>query len=641
MAEKLEFDLRVGVNELQKAISDATTGSKKLGDTISTAIGTFAGQAAIKGFNLLGDAIGNVGGFLRDSVKASAEQDDALNRLAQSLRSTGEFSRQAVEDFSDFASELQRTSVFGDEVVIGQIAIAKAFGATNDQAKQLVQAAANLAATFGGSLEENIFKLGKTLNGVVNRDLKSVIPELQGLSREAILTGAAIDLVNKKFSGAAAAELNTYTGSTISLSNAFSDLQEEIGAFITRSDDVGSFLGITKQLIIELTQSLVDYRTEQQRANGTLVETDGTLNRLSEQYAKTRDELEKYQSVISADESKTLLQSLFSFDNAPLAREKVQQLTAELAKLDQQITQASEQLKATQAQTAVTPRQAPQTQQEINQLDQLEAQKTALIQQAELERNNFRQELANVNIQNQLDREQAEIQRIFEFETAKRDIETQFALEKAQTLNNEQLIAAETARIQKEAELKAIQDGNKKILAEEQLKNKRAQDSIFFFRKFEDQTNKERVQNLQSTLSTIATLSDSGNKTLAAIGKASAISTATIDGFVAVNKALASAPPPVNYALAAAVGAATAANVAKIAGVKFQDGGIVGASRGPDNQLAAIRTGEMVLNADQQKTLFDMINSGSIGGGEIVVQIDGREIAKAVRTQIQSGFRLA
>ncbi len=78
----------------------------------------------------------------------------------------------------------------------------------------------------------------------------------------------------------------------------------------------------------------------------------------------------------------------------------------------------------------------------------------------------------------------------------------------------------------------------------------------------------ERVRNFDDTLSTIATLASNSNDTLAAIGKAAAIAQATIDGIVAVQKALASAPPPFNFALAALVGAATAANVAQIAGME-------------------------------------------------------------------------
>lgn len=639
MAEKLEFDLKVGVNELQKALSDATTGSKKLGDTISTALGTFAGQAALKGFNLLGDAIGNVGGFLKDSVKAAQEQENALNRLSQALRSTGEFSQQAVEDFSDFASQLQKTSVFGDEVVIGQIAIAKSFGATNEQAKALVQAAANLAAVLGGSLEENVMKLGKTLNGVVSRELKGLVPELQSLSKEAISTGGAIDLINQRFGGAAAAELDTYAGKTTSLANAFSDLQEEIGAFITGSETIGSIISVGTGLIQELTQGIVDYRTEQKRANGTLVETEGSLNSLSEKYSKVRDEIEKYQAVIDADKQKGLLDSLFTFDNAPLARERVQSLTVELAKLDAQIAKASEQLKTVEAQGQKTKTVAP-TDQELKQIAQVEAQKTQLIAQAELERQTIQQQIANESLLNDFAKQEAEIQRLAEFETQKAELAFQFAEQKAETLGNQALIEAEKARIGKERELEFTKIGNKQILAEEQLRIKKSQDSIAFFKKYEDQTNKERIGNLQSTFSTIATLSSSSNKTIAAIGKAAAISTATIDGYVAINKALASAPPPANYALAAAVGAATAANVAKIAGVQgLATGGVVGATMGPDNRMATVRDGEMILNAEQQEKLFNMINAGG-SNGDIIVQVDSREIARAVRSQVQQGFRL-
>lgn len=640
MAEKLEFDLKVGVNELQKALSDATTGSKKLGDTISTALGTFAGQAALKGFNLLGDAIGNVGGFLKDSVKAAQEQENALNRLSQALRSTGEFSQQAVEDFSDFASQLQKTSVFGDEVVIGQIAIAKSFGATNEQAKALVQAAANLAAVLGGSLEENVMKLGKTLNGVVSRELKGLVPELQSLSKEAISTGGAIDLINQRFGGAAAAELDTYAGKTTSLANAFSDLQEEIGAFITGSETIGSIISVGTGLIQELTQGIVDYRTEQKRANGTLVETEGSLNSLTEKYAKVRDEIEKYQAVIDADKQKGLLDSLFTFDNAPLARERVQSLTVELAKLDAQIAKASEQLKTVQSQEQKTKTVAP-TDQELKQIAQVEAQKNQLIAQAELERQSFKEQLANESLLNDFAKQEAEIQRLAEFETQKAELAFQFAEQKAETLGNQALIEAEKARIGKERELEFVKIANKQILAEEQLRIKKSQDSIAFFKKYEDQTNKERISNLQSTFSTIATLSSSSNKTIAAIGKAAAISTATIDGYVAINKALASAPPPANYALAAAVGAATAANVAKIAGVQgLATGGVVGATMGPDNRVATVRDGEMILNAEQQEKLFNMINAGG-SNGDIIVQVDGREVARAVRSQVQQGFRLA
>lgn len=639
MAEKIEFDLRVGANELKKAISDATTGSKKLGDTISTALGVVGGNLATKAFTALGSAIGSTAGFLRDSVRAAQEQENALNRLGQSLRTTGEFSQGAIEDFADFATQLQRTSIFGDEVVLSQIALAKSFGATNDQAKQLVQAAANLSATFGTDINTNVRNLGKTFSGLTG-ELGELVPELKLLGAEALRSGEGIRFINERFSGAAAADLNTFSGATKSLSNAFGDLQEEIGFFITQSESLGFVINTGKGLIEEITEAIKEYRTEQQRSNGTLVETDVTLTGLTEKYAQVRDEIEKYQQVIDADKQKDLLESLFSFDNAPLARERVQSLSIELAKLQSQIDSAAE--KVSQAETTKPKRQDERLSiQELNRIRQFEAQKTLIAEQAEVDRQDFQAQLANVGIENEFAKQEAEIQRILEFETQKRELQFRLAEEKAALIENESLREAELAKIGKERELEFNRIANKAILEEEKIRLKKQQDSIFAFRRYEDQTNKERIQNLQSTLSTIATLSDSGNRTIAAIGKASAISTATIDGFVAVNKALASAPPPINYGLAAAVGAATAANVAKIAGVNFQDGGIVGASNGRDNQLAAIRTGEMVLNAEDQKMLFNAIKSGSLGGGEIVVQIDGREVARAVRNQERSGYSFA
>lgn len=103
----------------------------------------------------------------------------------------------------------------------------------------------------------------------------------------------------------------------------------------------------------------------------------------------------------------------------------------------------------------------------------------------------------------------------------------------------------------------------------------------------------KQLGNASSFFGNLASLSRSENRTLAAIGKAAAVTQATIDGVLAVQKALASAPPPANYALAAAAGVAAAANVASILSTNlgFQTGGsfVVGGQGGPDSQMVAFR----------------------------------------------------
>lgn len=77
-----------------------------------------------------------------------------------------------------------------------------------------------------------------------------------------------------------------------------------------------------------------------------------------------------------------------------------------------------------------------------------------------------------------------------------------------------------------------------------------------------------RIASAQAVAGALNTLSDVVGRETAA-GKAFAVASATIDGFLAVQKALASAPPPFNFIAAASVGVATLANIRKIIATKI------------------------------------------------------------------------
>ena len=164
--------------------------------------------------------------------------------------------------------------------------------------------------------------------------------------------------------------------------------------------------------------------------------------------------------------------------------------------------------------------------------------------------------------------------------------------------------------------------------------------------KQEEQANAQRVADRRSTLNTLTGLTRSSNSALFNIGKAAAIATATIDGQVAVQKALASAPPPFNFALAALVGAATADTISRIASQKkpsFQEGGIVpGNSFSGDNVSAQVNSGEVILNRQQQaETLFAIAN-GAGGEGRVIqnnitLELDGEVVTRAVSRSVANG----
>jgi hypothetical protein len=93
-----------------------------------------------------------------------------------------------------------------------------------------------------------------------------------------------------------------------------------------------------------------------------------------------------------------------------------------------------------------------------------------------------------------------------------------------------------------------------------------------------------------------------------------AIIQAIIQGSLAVQRALSSSPPPINFINAAAVGIASGAQIATIAAQPLAQGGVVSGERinqkqniptrsNGDNVLAYVKRGEVVLNQRQQAML--------------------------------------
>lgn len=155
----------------------------------------------------------------------------------------------------------------------------------------------------------------------------------------------------------------------------------------------------------------------------------------------------------------------------------------------------------------------------------------------------------------------------------------------------------------------------------------------------EKMSEEQRRAVYQSSYAQISTLQQSSNKAFIAVGKAAALANILISTNVGAAKAL-ELGPIVGPPLAAAIYAAGAVNAANVAGVKgFADGGVIGgisgATAGKDNQMATVRTGEMILNAEQQEGLFNAISTGQLGGGsDIRISFDAGRFADAFEAEI-------
>jgi hypothetical protein len=132
-----------------------------------------------------------------------------------------------------------------------------------------------------------------------------------------------------------------------------------------------------------------------------------------------------------------------------------------------------------------------------------------------------------------------------------------------------------------------------------------------------DKAKNEAIINQSSSFFGImATLSQSGHSKLAAIGKAAAMAQATIDGYLAIQKALAAFPPPFNFIAAGVVGVATAANVSAIAGIGFSNGGYTGAG-GVNDPAGVVHKGEVVWSQSDIRKFGGVASVEALRNGNV------------------------
>ena len=112
---------------------------------------------------------------------------------------------------------------------------------------------------------------------------------------------------------------------------------------------------------------------------------------------------------------------------------------------------------------------------------------------------------------------------------------------------------------------KAQQHASELIAIEQNRVNKELQ--------LEQQKRQAKLALVGDIFGNLASLMNSGSKKLFAIGKASAVAGAIVDGYAAVSKTMASVPYPLNVPLAAAQAAASAVQIKGIMSTKFGSAG--------------------------------------------------------------------
>jgi hypothetical protein len=177
------------------------------------------------------------------SVRAFQIQAKAIAQVEAGLRSTGGQVGYTSQQLQKMASDLQKTTLFGDEQILKD-ATAQLLTFTNisgEQFQRTQKAALDLATRLDGDLKGASIQLGKALNDPVanlsalsrsgiqfSEEQKAVIKSLAESGQLAEAQTLILDELNKQYGGSAEAAAKADGGIT-QLANAFGDLQEVIG----------------------------------------------------------------------------------------------------------------------------------------------------------------------------------------------------------------------------------------------------------------------------------------------------------------------------------------------------------------------------------------------------------------------------
>lgn len=669
-------------NRFQEFGKETEKTFKRTDAALASFAGNLAATATAKAFGLIGDAISAIPNFLIDSAHAAAEAETSTNRLNIALTQTGIYSKETSASFKELASSIQETTAFEDDAVISATALIQTLGKLSEEGlKRATIAATDLAATFNIDLDTAARLVGKAAEGNTTA-LGKLGLEFKKGSTDAETFANVLGTIESRFGGAAIAQAKTFAGAMAQLKNNFGELQETVGGVIIQNPAVIAAFQTIKFSITEAGKAIAQYfsidRSDEVK-NGFLLIIDGAyaltvaMDTVGRVFSGVSDTVMAAVRIMAMGIVAPIAGVLELLAKIPMIGDSFKGAadvaTNELMRLSAAFDKNMEGINSFATEDTALGGMATGIAEARNQFELLyQDVKT----KSEELKNNPNPVLGEVD--------EGSLQKQRELNTAILDLDNQLMLARNQMaydndlLDQERIISRNAAQIE---QLQSFELTKSELIYENQLKQnellKTAEETALanqkalrekelrdlqINQKTKADIRQKEIKDQDAFFSAAISLSNSSNKTLAAIGKASALANLAIKTPEAIASSFAFGAkiggPPLGFALGAIAATAMAAQAAQIAGLKFAQGGIVpGNSFSGDRISAQVNSGEMILNKQQQATMFNDLKNGGSGGGvieainslgdriarmNIVIHANSREIARLVRDERETGF---
>ncbi len=606
-----------GTNILQNALSRIKEGF---------ALDVVIGNLITKGIDLAISAFKNLANAVVDCVYTFANAEMVSARLEASLASQGITSSYVAEDLNNYAQSMQQVYGVSSDVIKNGMRLLVNFGVVGDELKQATNSAYALSQGLGIDLQSAFQMVARAAEGNVTALSRYGI-KVDTSKSQSEQFAQALEQIDGKFGQLAGSSANNLITKTNVLKETWGDFQKQIGA---------AFEPLGRLIVDLLTKGVHGLQAAFRFCTDTLnilVESGVQgFNYVSLGILKTKETLQELS--LKTLEFRNAI-GLASDEAVATARANLEATQAEIDRKKEQIDlfrQSTQYLESERAAIA-----ANTAENRVAAEEQIQAAKDRLQaeQEAEEARKKAEEEAKRRAEQDARDREAME-KRVsdFKFNTRMEYLDKIAEIERAQTgyeqaelvLRNDQEYQSKRTALENQIAYLAesnTNDVNAKIELQEQLKmldeeyaayqkNLQAEQEQgkISFNALDKFLADERTKNAMNSLNYISQLQNAKNKQMAAVGKAAAIATATVDTYKAANaaySAMAGIPivgPALGAAAAAAAIAAGLMNVGKITGVQFA----VGTPNITQDMVATVHKGEMIV----PETFAEGIRKGDV-----------------------------
>lgn len=240
-----EFNSKI--SQSQKNISLLKGEGDKLAGSNSVLGSSFA---KLGGLIAAAFSVGQIIAFGNTAVQEFANAEKAAFQLLGALNGN----EAAQKRLLSLADEFQERFAIDNDVIVAQESFLAIQGRTETQIRKTIQAAIQLSAAVGGSLEENVQKLDGTFEGITGK-MGKLDSRITGLTKSQLANGEAIDIINEKYQGFAEKGLEGVSGELQRIAVESENAAERLGKSIA---PIKIFFQDAKKDILNFFATIVD-----------------------------------------------------------------------------------------------------------------------------------------------------------------------------------------------------------------------------------------------------------------------------------------------------------------------------------------------------------------------------------------------